>query len=183
MVNIPRWLLWSARSIGILLALTTMVYAGLLLISMIAIDVWSTWLLPLLFVVSSLSCGLAATLFMEPYFSGPKSKTEPTFWRIQPLLGVLEFVVLITFIGERMGFSQTAQGSIESLILGNYAVAFWLGVVLLGLLMPLLIHILYRKIPIKALVQVSSVGVLTGGFFLRFCVVGIGLYAPLFPGS
>jgi len=179
--HIPAALLWFARIGGTLLAFSTMLYAGLFFTSMVSVDVWHTWLLPLLFVASSLSCGLAALTFMETFFPGESPGHTPSWWQVQPLVAALEAALLAAFVLERASFSPTAHASIISLIMGEYAPLFWLGIVLAGILMPLVAHVLHHKIPLEALTQTTAAGILVGGFLLRHCIVGIALYTPLFP--
>jgi formate-dependent nitrite reductase membrane component NrfD len=67
------------------------------------------------------------------------------------------------------------------LIVGEQAAFFLGGVVVAGLVAPLLSHLLFRWVPIEAVALFASAGVLAGGFFLRYCLVEIGRFAPLFP--
>jgi len=180
MPHIPCGLVWLTRTAGVLLAGVAIAYTGLLLAGMTAIDVWSTWLLPVLFVVSSLSCGSAALLFMEVFLPGKRLEGPPPWWHAQLALGMLEVVVLIAYLLERAWFSHTAWVSIELLIGGEHAFVFWFGVIALGLLVPMVVHALHSRIPVEALVPVASASVLVGGFLLRFCIVGIALYTPAF---
>ncbi|MDR1082340.1 MAG: polysulfide reductase NrfD [Coriobacteriales bacterium] len=175
---VPRWAVWLSRLLGIPLAAATMVYAGLLLAGMLAIDVWHTWLLPVLFVVSSLSCGIAIILFMEAFVPGKDEEGRPPWWKTQFVLGLLEAAVLAAFIVDRFNFSATAHESIIMLLVGDYALGFWLGIVVLGLVVPVLLHILYPFARVYALGLAAAVSILIGGFFLRWCVVEIALYTP-----
>jgi formate-dependent nitrite reductase membrane component NrfD len=176
MPTIPPWAIWLARTAGIILAGVTMAYTGLLLAGMSSIDVWHTWLLPVLFVFSSLSCGLAALCFMEVFLPKYSTRIRPSWWRAQVVLGLLEAATLVAFLIDRTGFSATASASIESLLTGEYALGFWGGIVALGLLVPCVLHVLYPFIRVEALVMATSVSVLIGGFFLRWCVVEIALF-------
>ena len=180
LIAIPRWLLVCARVIGVPLAVVTMVYAGMLLAGMPAVAVWRTWLVPVLFVVSSLACGLAAFLFAEAFLPDARMSSLAS-WQTHLVLGLLEAALLAAFVFERTGAAPAAHASVQSLLTGEHAVAFWLGVVAVGLVVPVLIHILYRWMPTEALVVAASLCVLVGAFFLRLCVVGIALHTPLFP--
>jgi protein NrfD len=58
------------------------------------------------------------------------------------------------------------------LIAGGYGVVFWVGVVLLGLLVPLVLHGLpWGRMPAQRRAMVSAACVLIGGLCLRFVVV------------
>jgi formate-dependent nitrite reductase membrane component NrfD len=177
---IPLWLLRLAESIGILLALATMVYSGVLLAMMAAIPVWHTWLIPALFVVSSFASGSAVFLVLEAFLPNERMSSFAT-WQVHLGFSLLEAAIIVAFVFDRMDVSRSAYDSVMSLLVGDYAMAFWLGGVGAGLVLPVLIHILYRKMPLEALVIVASLGVLVGAFFLRFCIVGIALHQPMFP--
>jgi formate-dependent nitrite reductase membrane component NrfD len=181
--RLPRFLSLVVLVLGTLLALATMVYAGLFLAGMVSVDVWRTWLIPLLFVVSSFSCGLAAVLFLEALYRGRGAPGFKVCWTSQFVLGLVEAVVLVAFLVERLGSSPTARASIELLLTGEQAVVFWGGVIGIGLLIPLASHLLVNWIPIDALILTASVCVIVGGFLIRYCVVGIGLLSPVVPLS
>jgi formate-dependent nitrite reductase membrane component NrfD len=181
--RLPRLLSLGTLVLGTLLALATMVYAGLFLAGMVSVDVWRTWLIPLLFVVSSFSCGLAAVLFLEALYRGRGAPGFKACWTSQLVLGLVEAAVLAAFLVERLGFSPTARASIELLLTGEQAVAFWGGVIGIGLLIPLTSHLLLNWIPIDALILAASACVIVGGFLVRYCVVGIGLLSPIVPLS
>jgi formate-dependent nitrite reductase membrane component NrfD len=180
-LRLPRWLLRSSLCLGSLLACSVMLYAGLLLASMVSIDVWHTWLVPLLFVLSSLSCGLAAVLFFETVFLGVRERGFALRWRSLFVLGLLELAALGAFIVERGLFSPTARDSILMLLVGEQTALFLGGVVAVGLVLPLVGHLVFRWVPLEALVLFSAVCVLAGGFFLRYCLVGIGRFTPILP--
>jgi formate-dependent nitrite reductase membrane component NrfD len=180
-VRLPRPISLCALAIGTLLALATMAYTGFLLAGMVSIDVWRTWLVPLLFVASSFSCGVAVVLFFETLYLSLRAEGLKAQWRVLLVLSLIEAVVLAGFLAERAGFSPTAQESILLLLAGEQALAFWGGVVGIGLILPFVIHLLFNWIPIDALVLVASASVLVGGFLIRYCVVGIGLFSPILP--
>jgi formate-dependent nitrite reductase membrane component NrfD len=179
--RLPRWLLILAFAFGSLLACAVMLYAGLLLAGMVSIDVWHTWLVPLLFVISSLSCGLAAVLFFETIFLGVQKRGFELRWRLLFALGLLELAALGVFLVERGLFSSTARDSILMLLGGEQAIFFLGGVVAVGIVLPLMSHLVFRWVPLEALVLVSAACVLAGGFFLRYCLVEIGRFTPIFP--
>jgi formate-dependent nitrite reductase membrane component NrfD len=180
-VRLPRAVSLCLLVIGVLLALLTMAYTGFLLAGMVSVDVWRTWLVPLLFVVSSFSCGVAVVLFFETLYLGLRVEGFKARWRAQLILSLVELVVLTGFLAERFWFSSTARESILLLLTGEQALAFWGGIVGIGLLIPFVAHLLFNWIPIDAFVLVTSVCVIVGGFLVRYCVVEIGLFSPILP--
>jgi len=177
---VPRWLMWTARTLGLLLALVTMIYSGVLLKGLIAIEVWNTWLLPALFVASSFCCGLAVLLLTESLLPLVDSAKSPQLWKMQMPLGAIEAFVLSVYVSDRFIHSATTRSSIETLLFGDYALVFWIGVVFSGFLVPTLARLLGKRVKREYLTQVSAIGILVAGFFLRLSVVGIAVRVPLF---
>lgn len=181
--SIPSWFLWLAWIAGSLLALGVMTYTGLLLSDMVSIDFWHSWLLPVLFVVSSLATGLALVLALGVLTNGGKGSTSRCLWKASGFVGMLEAVVAIAFLFSRYGYSDAARASCDMLLTGGLAGCFWIGMVGCGMVVPLGLHVLRRRAPVEAFVFAASAAVLVGGFFVRFCVVEAALYSPLVMGG
>lgn len=183
MHSVPSGMLWFSWTAGSLLACGVMTYTGLLLSDLVAVDFWFTWLLPLLFVVSSLATGLALVLVADVLRARHAHARPGPLWALGAALGVAECAVVVAFLVDRCAFSETARASCDLLLLGDLAGFFWAGVVLCGLLVPLLLHGLHRALPNAALVLVSSVCVLAGGFFVRYCIVNAAVFTPFVSGG
>lgn len=183
MREVPQWLLWTSWIVGGFLAIGVMTYTGLLLSDLVAIDFWYTWLLPVLFVVSSIATGLAAILVVDALMAKHVQKTARSLWAVGAVLGVFECIVVAVFLVGRFMFSEAARASCEMLLFGDLAAFFWVGVVACGLIGPLLVHILATKVRGTALILVSSAGVLAGGFFVRYCIVNAALFTPMTLGG
>lgn len=183
MRRIPPWFLWLAWIVGSALAFGVMTYTGLLLSDMVSIDFWHSWLLPVLFVASSLATGLALVLAFGVLASGGKRSTSCCLWKASGFAGIAESLVVILFFCNRYGYSDAARASCDMLFTGDLAGFFWAGVVGCGMLVPLVLHVLHRSAHNEAFVFAASAGVLVGGFFVRFCIVGAALYSPLAIGG
>jgi formate-dependent nitrite reductase membrane component NrfD len=173
------------------LGIATAVYTGILLGAMPARPFWNTPILALLFLVSSLSTGVAVILMFRALFSGAKPAGEThddhsayLLTASDVLLIGFELMVVFLFV---MYAHLTVGGVKEavSVILfgGELAVMFWFWFVVVGLVLPALVE-LYYVIPkllhhrqffapwhIEILVPVI---VLVGGFMLRYVVVIAG---------
>jgi formate-dependent nitrite reductase membrane component NrfD len=180
-LRLPRWLFVVILAVGSLTALGTILYAGFLLSIIVTVDLWRTWLIPLLFSLSSLACGLAATLFIEAIWLGVTTPGFTFRWHTLLVLGLMELAALVAFLLERASFSPAAFQSVELLLIGDKAASFWLGIVAIGCVMPLMLHLLYARFPLEALILVSTGCTLIGGFFIRFCIVNAGVPSPIFP--
>lgn len=196
--DVPRMVVVTCWALGVIFAFGVMLYTGLLLSDMVSIDFWYSCLLPLVFIVSSLSTGLAALLgvgvFIDPKLkeaapndaalsdvrarnvrasiSGPLDKLALIF-------SIAELLVLAAFLFDRFWFSEAARYSCEQILFGDYAILFWLGVCLCGFAIPWFIQIFNRVAKISPLKIVSSVGVLVAGLCLRYCIVGAAAYTTV----
>jgi len=159
--------------IGLPLALLVAVYTGVLLAAT-SEPVWAnTPLLPMLFVISATSTGIAAIIFLmgmsgtdDPHVIGRLEKGDSLLIKMELALVILLFIALM--------FSPEAAGLIKNVMIGSYAVFFWLGVIGVGLLLPLSIQRYSRQRHSQVttgLALMSSVLVLCGGFFLRYVIL------------
>lgn len=152
--------------IGSLFALGTATYTGFLLSAVTTNNLWHTPLfgssaipfLPMLFLVSALSTGLAAAL------AGAARDHELTIYKkIDIVLIILELLLLVLL-----------YGSVQPIFFsGSMAMLFWVGVVTLGLIIPLVFTI-YGVAKHRNWVIPISTLVIVGGFCLRYFVVYSG---------
>lgn len=192
--RLRRFLCWVAIPLGI----ATAVYTGILLGAMPSRPFWNSPVLALLFLVSSLSTGVAAILFARAIHG--RIADSPEAHRQHHDSGYLLTASDVLLIGfELMAiflflmFAHLTVGDVKyavSVILFgsdvfkvNLAMTFWLWVVVVGLLIPALVE-LYYVIP-RLLYQrefkaprgmeiVVPAAVLLGGFMLRYVVVIAG---------
>lgn len=170
---------------GGLLALLTMVYTGLLLGAIRPIPFWSTPILPLLFLVSSLSTGVMAVDLLltvsGPFRGSPMTEILGTLRKADLVLLALEALVIVLYLSlSRASVAARASGAL--LTVGALAPRFWGGVMLAGLMVPFIIQILEVATPLPgeagwAIVS-SGLGLL-GGLLLRHVVIAAGVKSPL----
>ena len=184
-----RMLAWIAVPSGI----ATAVYTGILLGAMPARPFWNSPILALLFLVSSLSTGIAVILLARALVH--RKTGDETLERqfhdsgyllnaSDTLLIGFELMVIFLFIM----FAHLTVGDVKeavSVILfgGSLATLFWFWVVLVGLLIPALVELvyvvprlLYRRgyAAPRSIEIVVPAAVLIGGFMLRYVVVVAG---------
>ncbi len=193
-VNLRRGLAW----IGVPLGIAVAVYTGVLLGAMPARPFWNTPVLAVLFLMSSLSTGVAAILLLRAIFGGDGShaagaaaegggqfaKSAYLLAASDTLLIGFEVLVIALFIL----FALLTVGNVAhalAVILpgGQLAGLFWVGVVLIGLILPVLVELRYViptllhhrpfTMPRNVEIMVCLV-VLIGGFMLRYVVVVAG---------
>ena len=173
--RVPKWLTW----IGIVFAFAVAAYTGFLLGVVKAYPLWNNAILPILFVVSALSAGLAATSLVGLIVDRERFEQMWLIKKSHVILSAIEMVVLFTMLIIVAAGSFEGAASVQSLVVGQYAPAFWGGIVLLGLVAPFLIEgypvFIAKRVETSTTSLVVSVigeaGVLVGGFMLRLLVI------------
>ena len=172
---VPKWLTW----IGIVFAFAVAAYTGFLLGVVKAFPLWNNAVLPILFVVSALSAGLAATSLVGLLVDRERFEQMWLIKKSHVILSAIEMVVLATMLVIVSAGSVEGAASVYSLVAGQYAPAFWGGIVLLGLVAPFIMEgypvFITKRVETSMTSMVVSVigeaGVLVGGFMLRLLVV------------
>ncbi|MBT5267976.1 MAG: polysulfide reductase NrfD [Candidatus Marinimicrobia bacterium] len=152
----------------ILLSVILGMYTGILLSAFNARPFWNTSILGPLFLTS----GLSASAALISFFS--KSEVEKRlFTRIDIILiGIELFMIIHLFMGHLAGTQVHIQAA-QMFLGGAFTVPFWVFVVGLGLLLPVVLEILELKHKfIPAIVPV--VLIVAGNLMLRFIVVNAG---------
>ena len=172
---VPKWLTW----IGVVAAFAVAAYTGFLLGVVKAYPLWNNAVLPILFVVSALSAGLAATSLVGLILDRERFEQMWLIKKSHVVLSVVEMVVLATMLVIVSAGSFEGAASVQELVAGQYAPAFWGGIVLLGLVAPFLIEgypvFITKRVETSmtsmAVSIIGEAGVLVGGFLLRLLVV------------
>ncbi|MBC8194056.1 MAG: polysulfide reductase NrfD [Candidatus Marinimicrobia bacterium] len=152
----------------ILLSVILGMYTGILLSAFNARPFWNTSILGPLFLTS----GLSASAALISYFS--KSEVEKRlFTRIDIILiGIELFMIVHLFMGHLAGTQVHIQAA-QMFLGGAFTVPFWIFVVGLGLILPVILEILELKHKfIPAIVPV--VLIVGGNLMLRIIVVNAG---------
>ena len=147
-------------------------YTGVLL-SATSQPLWTqSQVIGALFTASAASTGLAAILLLLALRRRHHASTEHKLEEADNLMMVLELVLLVLFLvslGALAGPAARAAGAIPFLSpLG--LVVLGIGVVLFGLLTPMLLHFRPRMLGARTPVVAAVLG-LVGGFLLRYAVV------------
>lgn len=185
----------ALATVGLPLAIGVAIYTAILL-GAAAFPLWTLPLMPVLFVISATSTGLAAVMLCvllrsrgeEP--SAHSKKEIGLLLRVDLALLVLEVVVLLLMIlYSRLGTSAVRHVW-DVLLTGNFSWMFWLGPVLIGMLAPIVLEFIELRherhpapTPVVAnptpwLGLLISLFVLLGGFALRFVIVYAGQTPP-----
>lgn len=170
-IRVPRMVTNGVYVLGITLSVVTMTYTALLLMAFPGSPLFrSAWLIPL-FMLSSLSCGCSLVVLLA-LVTRTWESMEHVLMRMRVLdvvLIVLEVIALLAFI---LMAGDIAPESAASLLIGEHALAFWLGVVTAGLCVPLVLMVVPRRlVGFWNCPAPSAVFVLVGGFALRWCIL------------
>jgi protein NrfD len=178
--------------LGILLG----IYTGILLSALGARPLWSSALLGPLFLFSGLSTG-AATLHILSHINAtgsgsyrftdavmssmvhwirPRSddeKAEHKLTQADNSFLTVELFILILFLIGLMSASEVQQQAAQLLLIGSYAAAFWVFIIGIGILVPLVLQFLQAMNRIRNSI-LPALLVILGGLLLRFVIVYAG---------
>jgi len=164
---------------GSLFALGTVMYTALLLGASFGRPFWGTPLLPYLFLVSGLVTGMAAIglilLIREDLRPTlPEYKEQITISDIS--FHMLELFILVIYLG-----TVNAPASVAALITGELGIIFIIGVLVAGLIIPLILAIysMQKKEISVPITGITFALVLFGGFLLRYAIVLGGQVPPI----
>ena len=174
--SVPRWL----EIVGAVLGVCVGMYTGALLGVCKTFPLWNTALLPILFLVSALSAG-AASVLLTAIFKHPEEFNEAgVLKKFHFCLPIIEFVLVAALLFITMYDSTAGFDSVWSLVAGKWAPVFWIGLVLVGLVLPTVLECWLLFFSPKEFEEsrkahyisaFSDAAVLVGGFLLRFLVV------------
>lgn len=157
---------------GLPFSLGVAAYTGVLLAAS-SVPVWSsTPLLPALFIVSATSTGMAAIMVMMVLTKHNDHEAMAKLERGDNTLIFIEIAVVIALLLAVL-FAAPSVETLKNLLIGSYAVFFWVGFIITGLLLPMMIQRFgfKQRNAGTGLALASSLLVLFGGFFLRYIML------------
>ncbi len=168
----------SARHIigflGSIFAFLTVIYTGLLLGYSQPVTLWRTALLPVLFFVSAVSTGIMAIMLI-----GQGMGVDPMqlayLAKVDVVVIVLEIFVLIVFLYNAYRTLES-RPSAKRILTGAVAPIFWFGVVVCGLVIPIIFEMLGGH---GVTVVLAAVLGLFGGLCLRYTVLAGGIFITM----
>jgi formate-dependent nitrite reductase membrane component NrfD len=169
------WLPWNdGTALGIafawvaaLFALLTTIYPGFVVSSARAISFWNTPLLPLLFFGYAGLAATGAVLIGSSSVPGGVARVVPWTEALIVVNAALSAIYLLVM--KRTGGS--ARESVHRLNQGSLGAVYWIGVVLVGLILPLaaLLWLTTAAVLAGACIQI-------GALLFRYCVLRAGVY-------
>lgn len=174
----------TAVSLAAAVAVAT--YTGVLIGTIMARPIWNTPILPVLFLASALSTGIALVGVCERLVPagaalGRDLSTLGASLRTGHLL-LLAGELLLLYFYLSIVASRTPDG-VALLLRGPLAGPFWCGVVLVGLVLPLGLEALVAPVGHAPLAgTLAALAVLAGGFCLRWVILAAGVRARVYLG-
>ncbi len=178
--NVPLWLEYAGAFLGLCVG----AYTGALLGVCNTFPLWNSSLLPILFLVSAISTGMAAVLLACAIRYPDELRMIAKFKKLHNIFPAIEIVLIASLLFIAAGSGSAGAHSVESILSGSFSVLFWLGLILVGLVIPLLVEIWMLFFDDgdfegsqagRVLCGASSAGILVGGFLLRWIVVSAAL--------
>jgi formate-dependent nitrite reductase membrane component NrfD len=161
-------------------ALGTCMYPGFTLNFINAIPFWNSAMLPILF-LSLGSLGGFGLLMVIGVIGG-----EMDLARVGSgnMILILVTAILITVFAWSASYvGPSGKRALRGLLKGEVSVAFWVGVVLIGIVMPWVVTFLvYTGVAVPGLILfLGALGDIICGFALTYVILKSGAYSPLIP--
>ena len=100
------------------------------------------------------------------------------------ILLIVNSLLIIVYLVNANYQSTTAELSVKELVRGHVAWVFWLGIVLLGIIVPLVISVVSYFTGQEAATGLLIFAIIChtiGAFSLKYGVLKVGIYRPLLP--
>jgi formate-dependent nitrite reductase membrane component NrfD len=162
-------------------AVMTAIYCGFAMSYCKSVPFWNTGLLPFVFLLMGVADGLALIMGVglvtgEEVIGAAESATR--------ILLIINALMIIIYLVNANYQSTTAELSARELIRGHVAWVFWLGIVILGIIVPLVISILSYFTGQEAATGLLIFAIIChtiGAFSLKYGVLKVGIYRPILP--
>jgi len=181
-MTLSRWLPGSAAEIVFkvlagLAAFGVATYTGIILKNVKGVPFWNSLLLPVLFVICGILGGFGLSVVIALNGGGINLEAAETGSR---WLLIANALLIIVYLWRASRREAVGKQSVLQQISGESAPVFWIGVVLLGIVIPLAIAAsgLITHVP-SALLLTGVTFEIAGGLALRYCVLKAGAYNPL----
>lgn len=156
------------------------IYSGFIMNYCRSIPFWNSALLPLVFIFCSIADGFA--LIMAIALAGGQVDIMAAEAGSRVLL-IISALIMATYLWSATYTSSTAKQSVIELIRGSIALIFWIGIVALGIIIPLVISASSyfageASIPLLIAAIVCHT---IGAFALKYCLLKAGIHNPVLP--
>jgi formate-dependent nitrite reductase membrane component NrfD len=168
------------RVLGGILAFLLGIYSGFIMSYCRSIPFWNTALLPLILLFAGVADGFALMLAVGLADPAVDMMAAETGSRI---LLTVNIILIATYLWNATYTSKTAKYSTMLLLKGNLALPFWVGVVALGLIIPLAISAssIFAGEASAPLLITAIVLHTAGAVSLKYVWLKAGIHNPILP--
>ena len=159
-----------------IMAFGVAIYSGFVVSFVGAIKLWNSAIIPILFVVAGLTGGLAVLLIVIP----DSVYLGMAIYNIMLIALVVYAVFLAIYLWVSTYESKAARDSVVRILKDDIAPAFWLGVIVLGIVIPIIILLASNA---TAALVITAICAILGGVALRYVILKAGVYSPLLPSE
>lgn len=157
----------------LIMALTICAYTGFLISALIRFPLINQAVLPALFVASGLSAGMAATkamavgCFGDHVGSGDQHLMHGAEWPVMAAEAFCLFMIAVSLVNG----NAAAQGAVNAFTDGVWATEFWVGVIGVGFILPLLFGLMKQS---RAAFYMGALASVVGMMCLRLFILYAG---------
>lgn len=157
----------------LIMALTICAYTGFLISALIRFPLINQAVLPALFVASGLSAGMAATKVMavgcfgDHVDSGDQHLMHGAEWPVMAAEAFCLFMIAVSLVNG----NAAAQGAVIAFTDGVWATEFWVGVIGVGFILPLLFGLMKQS---RAAFYMGALASVVGMMCLRLFILYAG---------
>jgi formate-dependent nitrite reductase membrane component NrfD len=160
--------------LGAVTALATLLYPGTVMGSMKAIPFWSGATPALLMLSAAPLSGAAVVTVIGGWNNVGLNPRPVTLWLL-----VAYGAVLLAHIAMGSQGLKAARAAVQELTRGRLSLTFWLGVVLIGVVIPFALYIIELWVPSGLMLQIGALLILVGLLLTRYCLLACGIKIPL----
>jgi polysulfide reductase chain C len=169
-------------SVGLVLAVGTAVYTGVLLSVVGAIPLWHTPILPALFLVSAISTGMGLAFDLSATLAVPEIHRRYHFMPLIHMIFIgLEIALLVWLLVSALSQGGEAAESAKLILIGKRSVVFWVVVMGFGMVFPFMVHVYAFARRTHGYVSgiLSGAGIVIAGLFVRYLIVAAAIPVAL----
>jgi formate-dependent nitrite reductase membrane component NrfD len=163
-------------------AVLTGIYCGFMMSYCKSVPFWNTGILPIVILNAGIADGLALIMGIGLFTGGIDFHAVEFVSRL--VLGI-NAILLATYLMNATYQSSTAELSVKEMLFGNVAVIFWVGIVLFGIIIPLVISLIsmFTGKATSTLLIAAIICHTAGAFALKYCILKVGIHKPILPKS
>lgn len=164
-----------------IMAFGVAIYSGFVVGYVGAIKIWNSAIIPILFVIAGLTGGLAILLLTS---QGGDTAQSMAMANMMLIVVIVYTVFMAIYLWVATYSSDVARDSVIRILRGSIGSVFWIGVVLLGMIIPIALLATNSATSASvALMIIAAICAIIGGVALRYIILKAGMYSPLVPSE